>query len=96
MPGSSWSQGELVVAMEVRGLLLFAALRGGMDMVCGGGEVGAIRTGTQGASSGLALLRATSARPREPVYPTGVAPTSSFRWGSSYAGPCRHTQDEWG
>lgn len=48
---SSWSQGELVVAMQVGGLLLFAALRGGMDTVCGGGEVGAIRPGTLGASS---------------------------------------------
>lgn len=41
----------MVVAIEVKGLLLFAALRGGMDTVYGGGEVGAIRSGTLGASS---------------------------------------------
>lgn len=47
VPGSSRSQGELVVAIEVRGLLLFTALGGGMDTVYGGGEVGAIRPGRQ-------------------------------------------------
>lgn len=47
-------------------------------------------------AQGHAARVATSAGPREPVSPTGVAPTSSFRWGSSYAGPCRHTQEEWG
>lgn len=50
-PDLAGPRGELVVAREVRGSLLFAALRGGMDTVYGGGEVGAIWPGTRGASS---------------------------------------------
>ena len=47
-----------MAVIEVSGLLLFAALRSGLDTVYGGGEAGAIRPGNLGASSSLALLRA--------------------------------------
>lgn len=92
-----------MAVIEVRGLLLlFAALRGGMDTVYGGGEAGAIRPGTLGASSSLALLGACGQSCN--LGPSLRARVSNWRrahlvlqmGGSGYARPGRHTRDEWG